>query len=194
LARRCIAPTKLHLDFLPVEERVVDTTGIVLDYIHYQSPHLQKWVGARAPGDRRNPRKFLIRRDPRDLSVIYFWDPDDRRYYAVPYRTPTRPRITLWELQQTRKAMKDRNLSNIDEDLIFRLLSERRATIKRAAAATETRRRVKAEEARRQALEGAERQRAAIASEIGAPAVAQANGDDGELLSPEDVTSIGDVM
>lgn len=194
VARRCSNPTQLHLDFLPIEERVVDSTGIVLDYIHYQSPHLQKWVGARAPGDRRNPRKFHVRRDPRDLSVIYFWDPDDKRYYAIPYRTPTRPRITLWELQQIRKIIKARNLTDIDEDLIFRLYAERRTALKQAAASTEKRRQAKAQEARRLALEHASRQQAAIANDVqGLPAPVVADVDS-ELLPAEHVTSIEDVF
>ncbi len=191
--------TKLHIDFLPVEERVVEPTGIRLDYIDYQSPHLQKWVGARDPNNVKNARKFKIRRDPRDISVIYFWDPEDLRYYAIPYRTPTRPRMTLWELQEIRKAIAARNISDIDEELIFRVRSERRRDIELARQTTSaTRKRAKAAENQRIALAEARKLQDEIAIDVTAPSTApaapEATLEESELPDENDVTSFEDVM
>lgn len=155
-------PTRLRLDFLPVVERVVGPRGILIDYIEYSDPVLQEWVGAKDPKNSRLPRKFLVRRDPRDLSVIYFWDPLREHYFPIRYRNLARPRITLWELEAIRKHIRERGISSVDEDTIFRLREERKRALDLAKTRTAQRRRVKAQEAERIALEEARRLQAAV--------------------------------
>lgn len=110
---------KLRLDFLPLEERVVAPQGIVWDHIWYSDPSLQKWVHARDPNNLKATRQFICRRDPRDLSQIYFWDPEILQYRVIRYRTPTRPKISLWEFQAVRKYLVQQGRQHIDEDIIF---------------------------------------------------------------------------
>ena len=62
---------------MPYEERTVQRHGIVIDEIPYYDDVLRPWINATDPRDAtgKRKRKFIIRRDPRDLSRIYFYDP-----------------------------------------------------------------------------------------------------------------------
>jgi putative transposase len=147
---------KLRLDFLPLIERTVGTKGVLWDYIYYSTPALQRWVGARDPKRKVLARQFICRRDPRDLSHIYFWDPERKGYLDIPYRNPTRPRITLWEQQAARQFLLEQGRKEIDEDLLFEAREKRNRILLEAKHKTEEARRAKDRERARQAKEQAE--------------------------------------
>ncbi|RAU21670.1 hypothetical protein CU669_11875 [Paramagnetospirillum kuznetsovii] len=87
-------PRRLRLDFLPFIERTVQPEGIVWDKIWYRDPLLSQWVRA---DEGRRRRKFKVRRDPTDISKLYFLDPRLSDYVEIPYRDIGRPSISLWE-------------------------------------------------------------------------------------------------
>lgn len=119
-------PEKLRIDFLPFEERTIQPYGVVLDYIQYHDPVLDKWIGALDPKTRKLKRKFIFRRDPRNISNLIFWDPDVRRYFSIPYRDARRPAISLWELRAIQQYLAEQGKADIDEDMIFAALDEMR--------------------------------------------------------------------
>ena len=45
-----------------------------MDQIAYYSDVLRRGVHAADPEEPAGQRKFTVRRDPRDMSVIHFWD------------------------------------------------------------------------------------------------------------------------
>lgn len=147
---------KLRLDFLPLEERAVGPKGIVWDHIWYSDPSLQKWVNARDPKNTKLPRQFICRRDPRDLSQIYFWEPEIREYRVVRYRNPTRPAISLWEYSAVRRYLREKGREQIDEDIIFEAREQRRRVVDDARTIAETKRKAQEVEKRRRAEEQAE--------------------------------------
>jgi putative transposase len=63
---------------MPYGERTIERHGIVIDEISYYDDVLRPWIGASDPTDTRGMRKckFIIRRDPHDISTVYFYDPD----------------------------------------------------------------------------------------------------------------------
>lgn len=119
-------PEKLRIDFLPMEERTIQPDGVTLDWIKYYSPVLDRWVGACDPESRKRSRKFIFRRDPRNVSFLYFWDADQHQYYTIHYRNTSRPAISLWELRAIQRFLADRGRDEIDEDRIFLALNEMR--------------------------------------------------------------------
>lgn len=119
-------PEKLRIDFLPMETRTIQTYGVVLDHIEYHAPILDKWIGAPDPATKKLARKFVFRRDPRNISYLIFWDPDARQYYQIPYRDIRRPAISLWELREIHSYLAARGKKDIDEDTIFAALDEMR--------------------------------------------------------------------
>jgi putative transposase len=115
---------KLRLDFMPFVERTVQEYGVVIDNIHYYADVLRPWVHARDPKKGKLKRKFIFARDPRDISEVYFLDPETSTYYPIPYRNITRPRISAWELSAVMKWLGERPEMQVDEDAIFSGLAE----------------------------------------------------------------------
>lgn len=111
---------RLKLDLMPFETRTVQQYGIVWDHIEYQHDVLRRWINAPDPDNLRLKRKFLCRRDPRDISTIWFYDPEVQQYYAVPYRNTSHPAISIWELREAeRRVEEERPDVPFDETLIF---------------------------------------------------------------------------
>ena len=135
LPARCVDETKLRLDFLPFFERTVQRSGISLDEIHYFADVLRRWINARDPQDPARKRQFIVRRDPRDISVVYFYDPETQQYFRIPYRDTARPPLSIWELQQIRRQLQEQGRSSVDEQLIFAAY-ERLRTIEQNAVRT----------------------------------------------------------
>lgn len=153
--RHASDPKKLMLDFLPVEERTINPRGVVWDHIWYMDDCLQRWVHARDPKNIDESRKFLFRRDPRDITRIYFWEPEERLYKVICTRDPTRPKTSLWELNAIRGYLKQRGAEEIDEDLLFNSRAERRQQVSAARTKTKQVRRARDRERHRRAEEGA---------------------------------------
>lgn len=120
LPERITDELKLKLDLMPFELRTVQHYGIVWDHIEYQHDVLRRWVNELDPSNSKLKRKFLCRRDPRDISVIWFYDPEVRQYYPVPYRNTSHPAISIWELRAAEsRALEDQPKAVVDEERIF---------------------------------------------------------------------------
>ncbi|MDB5813874.1 MAG: hypothetical protein JWN23_991 [Rhodocyclales bacterium] len=129
-------PERLRIDFLPYEERTVRADGIEWDKIQYQSGVLTRWIGAKEPGMKRYGRKFIVRRDPRDISTIMFYDPDLQKYFPIHYKNIAHPSISLWELAAVRRHLEKEGRKNIDEDMIFNALNHMKRIEENAVGAT----------------------------------------------------------
>ncbi|GAB3726590.1 DDE-type integrase/transposase/recombinase [Hymenobacter agri] len=122
---RCaVNELQLRLDFMPAEERVITREGIQIGYIHYNSHILQRFRG---PGA-HSKEKFLFKKDPRDISHIYFLDPDTNIYHKIPYRNRGYPSMTQHEYVAVRRMLRqqgkaDENVPEIMAGLVtMRLL------------------------------------------------------------------------
>ncbi|MDQ6759647.1 MAG: Mu transposase C-terminal domain-containing protein [Acidobacteriota bacterium] len=96
----------MRLDFMPFFERVVQPTGIHIDGIDYYHDVLRTWIAAADPGNPALHRKFIVRRDPRDISRVYFYDPELEQYFEIPYRDRSRPVMSLWELRAAQESVR----------------------------------------------------------------------------------------
>lgn len=141
LPARCVDETKLRLDFLPYFERTVQRAGISIDGIHYYADLLRPWIGAADPEHPRRARQFIVRRDPRDISLVYFYDPQAQQYLRVPYRDTSRPSLSIWELQKIRRRLQDEGRRSVDEQIIFDAWERMRALEQQAKRTTKTLRR-----------------------------------------------------
>ncbi len=121
LPERIHNEAQVRLDFMPIEERTVQDYGIMIDHIHYYDDVLRKFINSvdLASGKARVKRKFTFRRDPRDISCVYFLDPDTKQYHRIPYRNTSHPSISVWEYRDAMKRLKDAGRENIDENAIF---------------------------------------------------------------------------
>ena len=143
---------QLQKDFMPVVYRTVQRTGVEIDNIQYYGPELQRWVGSREKGKTRS-RLFSFARDPRDISRVYFLDPEDTQYREIPYLDTSHGPISLWELRSANEKLRAEGRQGINEHLLFEkhfeLLDQARSTVKKAKAA---RRKVQTERRRAASL------------------------------------------
>lgn len=126
---------RLRISFLPSVERTVQKKGITWDNIWYYSEALRPWIKAKKGG---KTAKFIVRRDPRDISKIFFWDPDGESYIVVPYRNMTRPTVNLWEFREAHAICKDDSDGETSEDRIFDVIERRRELVHSAIEITKT--------------------------------------------------------
>lgn len=111
---------RLKLDLMPFEIRTVQHYGIVWDHIEYQHDVLRRWINAPDPDAPKLKRKFLCRRDPRDISTIWFYDPEVQEYYPIPYRNTSHPAISIWELREAESRIEKEHPGRpVDEMLVF---------------------------------------------------------------------------
>ncbi len=127
-------PRRFWRDLLPYTERLVRREGIVWDKISYFSDALRPWINARNGG---RAQKFIVRRNPRDISRLYFLDPELGDYLEIPYRDLAKPSISIWEYREAERFLRDQGRAAENEDVIFAAREEMTRIV--AEAKTETR-------------------------------------------------------
>jgi putative transposase len=137
-------PHRLLLDFMPLEERTVQRYGIQLDNITYYDPILDPYINIFDAESPASKAKFIVRRDPRDISNIYFYDPVSHSYTPLPYRNIGHPAMSLYELKEIRKRLTEEGQRDIDENMIFESLNRSRQRVAEAVQKSKAARRAEA--------------------------------------------------
>lgn len=181
-------PRRLWLELLYKEERTVQPYGLQLFSIRYWDDVLRPWVGERVGRRLRQegvPKKFTVRFDPRDMDVIYFYDPVEKDYFDLHKSARTRPNISLKELKAAKRRLKDEGFPSPTEDQIFDCIEEMRELVEKARAATKAARREAARKA--QYAEDAGKLPTGKAPEPDrGPEQASAEGEEQELQAEDD--------
>lgn len=115
LPSRILDENKLKLDFMPFISRSVQDYGVVIDNIHYYHDVLRRWINFKDPNNPRQKKKFTFRRDSRDISQIWFFDPEVNTYYPIPYRNISNPKMSIWDLREAKKKAKTDHLDDKSE-------------------------------------------------------------------------------
>jgi putative transposase len=129
----------VQLDFLPSFRRTVQTYGVQIDVFYY-SEALRHWINTTDP-ETGLARKFIFRRDPRDISVVWFYDPLLKQYFRVPVANQAFPAATVWEFRAAKKKAVTEGRDNIDEATIARFIMENRELVNNASEKTKKARR-----------------------------------------------------
>ncbi len=129
-------PRRLVLDFMPFEERTIQPYGVVIDGIHYYDPAMAKWINAVDPQDYNKKRQFIFRRDYRNISCVYFWEPEAKEYIRVPCRDLRFPVTNVWELRAAMKGLKTTQRGKVDEESIRQAVLRNQALVTTATAET----------------------------------------------------------
>ncbi|QFT34859.1 MULTISPECIES: Mu transposase C-terminal domain-containing protein [unclassified Vibrio] len=155
LPRAVSDESKLLIDFMPLYSRTVQRYGIKVDDINYFSHSIVPWINETDPDNPKVKRKFIVRRDPRDISQIYFFDPIESNYISVPYQNISHPKLTLSELKSIKKKLKESGKRNIDEDSIFDAYDQMNSIVEQATKETKSKQRAAARKryAKKAALE-----------------------------------------
>lgn len=121
LPSRIMDEKKLRIDFLPYFERAILRYGVLIDHINYYSDILKKYINSteHLQNKARTKKKFIFRKDPRDISVIYFWDEELKEYFEIPYANGNNPPMSIWDYKLAFNYLKKTEVKNIDETAIF---------------------------------------------------------------------------
>ncbi|RXJ84085.1 Mu transposase C-terminal domain-containing protein [Arcobacter cloacae] len=130
------------ISLLPTVERTIQQFGVKIDNIVYYSDILRRWI--KSKDEDNNAKKFIFKRDPRDISVIWFYDPTIKNYFEVHYRNISYPPISIWDLRNIRKYLDDKHQQDYDETIIFKTYYKLQEIQKEAALKTKTERREQA--------------------------------------------------
>ena len=124
------------IDFLPIIYRSIQRHGFMLDQIKYYDNVLSPLIANSSRYDR-----FLIRRDPRDLSKIFVLEPKSQIYMEIPYGTLSRPAISLWEHKLALKYLRSKGAAQVNESAIFGAVEQLREIAKAACKESKSARR-----------------------------------------------------
>lgn len=116
--------------------RKLSRTGFVIDHVQYYCDALKPWVARR-----EQLGKFVLRRDPRDISRIWALDPDEFSYLEVGYRTLSRPAISVWEQQAAVARLREQGRAEVDENALFAMVRQMREITDTASATSRKARR-----------------------------------------------------
>jgi putative transposase len=116
------------LDFLPAYRRSIQHNGVNIENAVYYSEALRPWINA-MDLDSKEKRKFIFRRDPRDISSVWFFDPKIKEYFQVPFADQRLPSMSAWEFKEVKKAIKDEGSKSITDGQLFTALTEMRTII-----------------------------------------------------------------
>lgn len=124
LPPKLVNERRVRLDFMPFVERTIQEYGVLIDHITYYSDVLRKYIHSKEDyGKYSKKQKFIFKRDPRDISIIYFYDPNLNDYYDIPYRDTSKPPMSIWEYNETISRLQKNNIP-INEDAIFEAYKE----------------------------------------------------------------------
>lgn len=113
--------TAFLVDFLPIVRRTIRRDGFEIDHICYYGDALKPWIARRD-----SLEKFIIRRDPRDLSRVWVLDPDSKLYFEIPYRCQSRTPVTLWEHRRALESLRKQGRGQVDETALFSMIEAMR--------------------------------------------------------------------
>ena len=111
-------------DFMPQFERTVQRTGVSLEGMAYYAPVLKRWINASSPTNPETKRKFVFRRDPRDIKNIWFFEPDSQQYYQVPTADQSLPRMSIWEFNEAKKRIREEGGNPASSTQLLRAVAE----------------------------------------------------------------------
>lgn len=143
LPRRIEDEQFLYVNLLPKEERTIQKYGIQIENIYYYSEVLNAWIDAyEIIRGHKVKKKFITRRDPRDISNIWFFDPNIKRYYMIPYRNTRLPKVSIWEYRAAQKYLKTIQNRDYNEDEVFEALAKLRQMALESKNKTKTHRKL----------------------------------------------------
>ena len=100
---------RLMFDFMPFTYRTIQANGVTWDGMRYFDFCLAPFIGKSENG---KSCEYLFRRDPRNVAVIYFFNPNSKSYVGIPAADQKFPRTSVWQLRETKKRLRELGRKN----------------------------------------------------------------------------------
>ncbi len=99
-------PDTIYKDFLPIIERTIQSNGVNIDGLNYFDNVLRPFLHAMNE-ETNKKKKFVFRRDPRDISYIWFYEANNQTYFKIPLANTTIPPMSIWEFREAKKRIQE---------------------------------------------------------------------------------------
>lgn len=129
----------LLLDFLPSVERTIQRNGVNIGGLNYYDPSLNHFIN-QTDNNTKKKKQFTFRQDPRDISVIWFYDPVLKTYFDIPLANKALPAMSLWEYKALYKEVKKQS-GTVNETLIYQAWEDMQVLVETSEKNTKTLRR-----------------------------------------------------
>ncbi|MFN7655635.1 MAG: Mu transposase C-terminal domain-containing protein [Cyclobacteriaceae bacterium] len=142
----------LRLDFMPLYERTIQSSGVQIENMEYYHPLLAPYINLKEEFEfdkKREKKKFIFKMDIRNIKKIYFMDPDSKVYYEIPSINLSCPDMSIWEKREVERKLKAEN-KDIDTNAIIEGYLAMRTLEESAINKTKQSRRRQSREAERQ--------------------------------------------
>ncbi len=134
-------PKVLLLDFMPMFRRTIQADGISIDGLTYYADVIRQWINADDPDKPGTKRQFIFRRDPRDISIIWFHDPDLGMYFRIPFADQSMPSMSIWEYTLAAKRARQNGMKSMNEAMVLQALNDLRQQVDSSSEKTKKARR-----------------------------------------------------
>ncbi len=111
-----------QLDFLPATYRAIHPYGVEWDAMYFAEA-LRPWIGV-TDLETKETRKFLFRRDPRDINRIWFKDPDLNEYFEIPVLRKRYEGLSVAGYVAAKKKAKTEGRGAINHEVVDRIVDE----------------------------------------------------------------------
>ena len=126
------------LDFMPSFNRTIQNFGVTIDALNYYDEALRPWINASDLNNNKKKQEFIFRRDPRDISFIWFFDPRIKQYFKIHFADLTLPSISIWEYQKARDILKAEGVKSVNQTNLLRAITEMRAIVEESKGRTKS--------------------------------------------------------
>lgn len=109
------------LDFLPIYERTIQKNGVNIEGLNYYDHVLRTKINQTENGKKK---QFIFKRDPRDISYIWFYEESTKEYFKIPVANQNMPSITAWEFDSIKTNLKNKGLKRVNQDAILEAREE----------------------------------------------------------------------
>jgi len=135
-------PLSITLDFLPIYERSIQKNGVTIEGLNYYAHLLRAKIHAKDDITGKK-KKFIFKRDPRNIKYIWFYDESLQKYFKIPVADQSMPDMTLWEFNLIKKRLHEKNIYHIDMDKILNAHEELHKQIEESVHKSKKARRAK---------------------------------------------------
>ncbi|RLI61421.1 MAG: transposase [Candidatus Asgardarchaeum californiense] len=134
-------PLSVTIDFLPIFKRTIQKNGVNIDGINYYDHLLRSKINML--DEDRKKKRFIFKRDPRNIKFIWFYDDETMEYFKIPAADQSMPDMTLWELESIKTHLRESGSRQINNAEILEAHEELNRQIEDASKKSKKARRAK---------------------------------------------------
>ncbi|AXK48471.1 transposase [Aliarcobacter trophiarum LMG 25534] len=130
--------SSIILDFLPIYERTIQKNGVNIEGLNYYDHVLRTKINQMENGKKK---QFIFKRDPRDISYIWFYEETTQEYFKINVANQNMPSMTAWEFDLIKTELKNKGLKRVNQDAILEAREELHKQIEQSVKSSKKARR-----------------------------------------------------